>query len=75
MKLEEALKPPFFNKGERVYVGAKDDSIRGIAILQETFSTVDFGDQLHLQIADFVVSALNEKWERDYGSGSMSLRG
>jgi hypothetical protein len=72
--LKELLKPPFSHDhcgvGE-VFVGVNQADYGSTRIAQVRgwgfFQYFENGDRLQDEFKDFVVQALNEKWERDYG--------
>jgi len=83
MTIKDILKPPFYNSGLGLICDGntrlldvpgftskdidKDDThlahIRGWGF----FGYLKDGDKLQDEFTEFVVTALNEKWERDYG--------
>ncbi|MDR1837571.1 MAG: hypothetical protein LBQ89_07935 [Treponema sp.] len=74
--LKESLKPPFYH-GSGLLIGNifsyTDEAkyIRAHLLLmqsQEYFQCFENGEQLQDEFKEFVVQALNEKWERDFGN-------
>jgi hypothetical protein len=73
--LKEVLRPPFYHDqcacGE-VYVGVNKVHFNSTRIAQVRgwgfFQNFKNGEQLQDEFKDFLVQALNEKWEREYGS-------
>ena len=64
MTLKELLKPPYYDKGTRgtVYDASDEEVLRvknGIIKHEDIFVVQDFNA--------FVIDALNEKYERDFG--------
>jgi predicted heme/steroid binding protein len=73
--LKELLKPPFSHDGigvsGEIYVGVNGMDYKGTRIAQVRgwgfFQNFENGDKLQDEFKDFLVAALNEKWERDFG--------
>ena len=72
--LKELLKPPFFHDhcgcGE-VFCGVNKADYKTSRLAQIRgwgfFQYFENGEQLQDEFKEFVVQALNEKWERDFG--------
>jgi len=72
--LKELLKPPFnwdgFSNSEYILCGTNNADCKGIGLkvygtpFLEHFKN---GKQLYDDFKDFIVAALNEKWERNFG--------
>jgi hypothetical protein len=64
--IKEILRPPFKRNGRSIY-----DSAGWLLAILETFGKGFVVEQDKTNVAgDFVVAALNEKWERDFGESS-----
>lgn len=82
LRLKDILKPPFRHDhcgvGEihcgvkyRNYSESRLAQIRGWGFFQD----FENGAQLQDEFKDFVVAALNEKWEKDYGQNDVPEHG
>jgi len=70
--LKEILKPPFnwdcFSNSDKILCGTNNAycKVIGLQVYGQPFlKHFENGKQLHDEFKDFVVQALNEKWERD----------
>jgi len=59
--LKELLKPPFLLKDHYIYDSGKE------YMAQISLTSFGWTKKLREELQQFVVQALNEKWERDFG--------
>ena len=76
--LQELLKPPFVNGGIGQIICRVNKVHFNITRLIDIrgwgyFQNFENGEQLQDKFTDFVIDALNEKWERDYGKDAKDL--
>jgi hypothetical protein len=65
-ELKELLKPPFERGGDYIYATARDGTNHPLVIIQDYFSRISCKSVTSL-ISDFIVRALTNEWEREYG--------